>query len=149
MSDFVICPYADDCQYKNKPLCPHAIPHKKFVNCHFVCDYNLTEDMECAPFVPKNKITQVRIIMGNYWGACFVTFRTQFDIDNDLAGRRYRNPSPEGLERLSRLLYEQAVPWCFIDHEQGEIIFGDQTPLPGLFGWTTKKDRTENNGSMK
>lgn len=71
-------------------------------------------------------------IIGNYWGACYITFRTQYDIDNDLHGKTFRNPSSESLGRLSRLLFKCAIP-CFIDHRSGEILFGDLTPLLDLF----------------
>lgn len=91
------------------------------------------------------RIAQIRVIMGNYWGGT-ILFRTQFDIDNNLHGKTYRNPTLDSMERLHKLLYEKAVP-CFVDHLAGEIIFGDLTPLPDLFSWTAKKDRKERNGN--
>jgi hypothetical protein len=78
--------------------------------------------------------------MGNHWGACYITFRTQFHIENDLGGKTFRNPSAASLNRLSRLLFLSATR-CFVDHLNGEILFGDLTPLPDLFSWTAKKDR--------
>ena len=134
MSDLFICTQADRCTRED---CIHRTPHAQLLSCHIPICFVKAANAECALIHRDRKesgrIAQVRIVMGSYWGSCFVTFRTQYDVDHNLTGRRYRNPSPEGLGRLSRLLYDRAVP-AFVDHEQGEIVFGDQTPLPELFG---------------
>ena len=128
-----ICPRARQCAISE---CEHNQPHAHEYGCGWETCKDAPDKGQptiCVLFRETSHIAQVRIIMGNYWGSCFVTFRTQYDVDHNLTGRRYRNPSPEGLGRLSRLLYERAVP-AFVDHQSGEIVFGDQTPLPGLFG---------------
>ena len=139
-----ICPQARQCTIDE---CEHKHPHAHEYGCAWDCD----DSPQPGPTVciPVPRVAQVRVDFGLYWTApANVIFRTQFDIDNDLGGKTFRAPYPESLGRLSRLLYERGIP-CYVDHLAGEIIFGDQTPLLGLFGWTAKKDRTENNGSMK
>ena len=148
MNELYICPQARQCAIEPSE-CEHKKPHAHEYGCAWEnCDDapDKGQSTVCVLFREHSRIAQVRMILSNHWGATFVTFCTQFDIDNSLNGRTFRDPSPESLGRLSRLLYKRSVP-CFIDHKQGEIVFGDQTPLPGLFGWTAKKDRQEQNGN--
>ena len=130
-----ICPQANHCEFSP---CTHRVAHERNFQCCADCDEKPNKDasIECVRIVQNrgedSRIAQVRVIMGSYWGGCFVAFRSQFEIDNDLRGKTYRNPTPESLDRLHLLLYEASVH-CFVDHRDGDIIFGDLTPLPDLF----------------
>ena len=125
-----ICPGAAQCNIE----CDHKEPHGWRWWCN--CDCTYMEDCKCVRVAqsrkPEARTAQVRIIMGSYWGGCFVTFRSQFEIDNDLRGKTYRNPTPESLKRLSTVLYAAKVP-CYVDHQEGDIVFGDLQPPPDLF----------------
>lgn len=87
-----------------------------------------------------NPIVQVRLILPSYWSAGYITIRRQFDVDNYLRGRTYRHPEMTSWNRLARLMLDKRVP-AFVDAVEGEIVYGDQTPMPELFSCLAKKDR--------
>lgn len=90
----------------------------------------------------KDPIVQVRITMPDYFSPGFVTFRRQFDIDNDLHGKTWRAPEPTSWARLARVLYDNSMMMpALIDVDQGEIVCGDQAPMPMLFSYLAGKDK--------
>ena len=95
---------------------------------------------DCYPELDTNHIVQVRLVLPSYWSAGFITIRRQFDIDNNLRGRTYRHPEMTSWNRLARLMFDRRVP-TFVDADSGEIVYGDQTPMPNLFSYLAKKDR--------
>ena len=86
-----------------------------------------------------NPIVQIRIIMGTYWNPTYIIIRRAQDLEFNLRGTSYRQPEPTSYMRLARLLFEKGVP-CFVDFDRGEIVFGNQSPMPERFSFLAGKD---------
>lgn len=76
---------------------------------------------ECRRYAKR--VVSVEIVMSNFYDLRIVAFHTGHSFENDTRGRRYRHVSNESMRRLTRVLYEMALP-CFYDYEEGTITFG-------------------------